>query len=690
MDGRGTAVPRQWLVAALFYLLAGFALGYGEESRAQTIVGENENCAECHEDFAFEPLAHDDTLCSDCHVNIPATHEDADLEPLTDEEGCGDCHRRPIRDVGRSDHASEAACGDCHGDPHFIHEIADPRSAVSPVNQIHYCAECHDEPEDLVDSFLDSEHGHALLKSGLVGQAPSCTSCHGPHQILGADDPKDPTSFAKSPETCGSCHTLVLDTWHSGSAHGVAWDEGNEDTAVCTDCHGAHGVGDPAIDTRRLASPETCGGCHEQQHITYVRGFHGKAITLGMTGSAICADCHTPHQNLGPEDPASTVHPDRLMETCGDCHQGISQNFVSFDPHIDVTDPDDNIYVYYTYLFMITVLISVFGFFGTHDALWLQRMLVGLARGEYSEEESPSGQYVRRFSRANTALHVWVVIVFLALALTGLPLRFQDAPWAQQLINLFGGLENARVIHRFAGIGTFGYALFHFGHLFLRIVVRREKGMLWGPNSILMQPRDIVELFANLRYFLYLGKAPKADRWNYIEKFDYVGELWGVFAIGVSGLMLWFPTWFTQFFPGWVINAAYVVHSYEALLATGFIFVFHFLHTHLRPQIFPMDIVIFTGKMSLERFIEERPLEYERLVANGELEDYLVEAPTASERRRAYVFGSIALTIGLALAVGIITALLSGDPTPVAETTQGAELLTQGSMARDAQTLAAH
>ena len=80
--------------------------------------------------------------------------------------------------------------------------------------------------------------------------------------------------------------------------------------------------------------------------------------------------------------------------------------------------------------------------------------------------------------------------------------------------------------------------------------------------------------------------------------------------------------------PGWALNAAYVIHSDEALLATGFIFLFHFFHTHLRPEAFPMDTVIFTGSMPLERFKDERPLEYERLVATGKLDEYLVPPPT--------------------------------------------------------------
>ena len=108
-----------------------------------------------------------------------------------------------------------------------------------------------------------------------------------------------------------------------------------------------------------------------------------------------------------------------------------------------------------------------------------------------------------------------------------------------------------------------------------------------------------------------------------------------------------------------VLNAAYITHSEEAYLAIGFIFVFHFFHTHMRPGSFPMDTVIFLGSQPLARMREERPLEYQRLVDNGELEDYFVPPPTAAELRRAHVWGSIFLFVGIMLAIGILWALLT-------------------------------
>ena len=44
---------------------------------------------------------------------------------------------------------------------------------------------------------------------------------------------------------------------------------------------------------------------------------------------------------------------------------------------------------------------------------------------------------------------------------------------------------------------------------------------------------------------------------------------------------------------------------------------------------------------------------------NNELDDLIVEPPTRAEAMTAYIWGSIFLSIGIALAIGIIWALLS-------------------------------
>jgi hypothetical protein len=120
-----------------------------------------------------------------------------------------------------------------------------------------------------------------------------------------------------------------------------------------------------------------------------------------------------------------------------------------------------------------------------------------------------------------------------------------------------------------------------------------------------------------------------------------------MFAIGLSGLMLWFPEFFTIFLPGWVLNIATIVHSDEALLASGFIFTVHFFNTHFRPSKFPIDTVIFTGRIPKYELVEERQEQYNRLLAEKKLETYRDRYPSAVADLFSTVMGFAMVAIGL-------------------------------------------
>ena len=633
-----------WCLGLL--LLAGQASGATEEQI---------DCVSCHEDSPVSSPEHGKLPCTDCHegiATVPAPGEPHAETVVT--EDCDACHARVARKLGKSVHAKDTPCQSCHGDAHKVIDPESLESPLAPVNQIRTCGECH---EEVRDGYLSSVHARGLLASGLKS-APSCTDCHGDHLMAPSDDERSKTSHEKVPNTCGSCHTGILRVWTAQNAHGKAWQEHNSDGPVCTTCHSAHSIHDPTTRDVRLGLPQECGNCHDERYSSYRGSFHGQATDLGFEAGAICSDCHTPHANLPASDPRSSVHPDHLAETCGRCHPNTGTAFLTFDPHSDPTDRERGPEVYYVWLFMTAMLLGVFGIFGLHDALWLQRSLIGMLRGEFKSRPTSAGPHIRRFRKPYIWTHVVIVTTFLLLAATGLPLKFHDAAWAQTLIDLFGGLGVARVIHRLAAVATFGYALYHLSDILRKTFRKSWRGLYWGPDSLVPQPQDGVELLQNLRYFFYRGPRPSGGRWAYWEKFDYMAVFWGIPVIGLSGLMVWFPDFFTHFLPGWTLNAAYIVHSDEALLATGFIFVFHFFHTHLRPESFPLDPVIFTGRIPLERLKEERPHEYARLVASNELESRLVDAPTRGELRIARVFGFTALTIGVLLAVGIFWALI--------------------------------
>lgn len=264
-------------------------------------------------------------------------------------------------------------------------------------------------------------------------------------------------------------------------------------------------------------------------------------------------------------------------------------------------------------------------------------------------------EYVKRFNPFHRVLHIVVAISFIGLVATGMPLRYSYAPWAEWLMRLLGGYKSAGLIHRVCALVTFGYFITHLLYVIYYIaVVRRFRFNPTGPESMVPWVKDFEDIYNHFRWFLGKGPKPRFDRWTYWEKFDYWAVFWGVGIIGVSGLILWVPELFGRFFPGWIFNVAAVIHSDEALLAAGFIFTIHFFNTHIRPDKFPMDTVIFTGRVTLDELRHERPLEYERMMKEGNPEDRLTTPPSGKMLLWGILFGSAVVFSGLFLLVLII------------------------------------
>lgn len=223
-----------------------------------------------------------------------------------------------------------------------------------------------------------------------------------------------------------------------------------------------------------------------------------------------------------------------------------------------------------------------------------------------------------RFNKFHIVMHYLMFITFMFLVFTGMPLKYRNAGWAKATMTLFGGVGGAGAVHRIAA----GVTLFYFvaevvyGVVYCLIIKRMA---IFGPDSMVPRWTDIKHLAAHFKYFFGRGEKPKFDRYTYFEKFDYLAVFWGMFAIGLTGLMLWFPEIAAKLIPGKIFNVATLMHSDEAVLAAFFIFVVHWFNTHWRPGKFPVDPVIFTGKLTKHELMEERPLEWQRMVENPEL-----------------------------------------------------------------------
>lgn len=272
----------------------------------------------------------------------------------------------------------------------------------------------------------------------------------------------------------------------------------------------------------------------------------------------------------------------------------------------------------------------------------------------------PKERYFLRFTLGQRYLHAVLFSTFLGLAATGLPLRFSSALWAVRFAKLVDGFGTILFFHKFCALILTLAFLIHVRDLIARSVFKREKGIFWGPTSMVANWKDAKDLFGHMRWFLGLGPKPKFERYAYWEKFDYWAVFWGMVVIGFSGYAMWFAPFFARFLPGWALNAALIIHSEEGLLAILFIFAIHFVNTHLRPDSFPMDFVIFTGRESEEEFRKRRPMEYSRMQQEGRSAIRITDAPPKWLINFSRVVGFTALFIGLTLLILTLSAYIAG------------------------------
>ncbi|MEW6236965.1 MAG: cytochrome c3 family protein [Candidatus Omnitrophota bacterium] len=623
--------------------------------------------------------AHADINCVKCHYDV---HPDRtpvckEMKPVD----CSVCHAEMVNDYRKSSHGMMAAQGNpnaptcqfCHG-THEVLPKKDQKSPSFPRNIPALCSRCHadgkpaallvsDKDEHIIQNYTMSIHGKGLLEGGLMVTAV-CTNCHTSHRELPASDPQSSVNPQKIGETCGVCHLGIYEQFRT-SIHSFEANPTDKELPGCSDCHQAHSV--KRVDTSDFRSMiiDQCGRCHMDLTKTYFDTYHGKVSKLGNMTAARCYDCHGSHNIYPVADSRSTLNRSHIVDTCKTCHPSSHRKFTGYLTHATHHDKDRYPALFYSFWFMTALLAGTLTFFGIHTFLWFIRSLIFHFRERDKEHkrtilQTQEVQYYRRFKLRHRITHFFVIVSFLSLALTGMTLKFPDVEFFGFLSQWLGGPEVLGNIHRLGAIITFGYFGTHLFFVF-RMLKKRQitlKGLLSQEYTMLPRWRDWVELKQNFLWFFGKGERPAIGRWTYWEKFDYFAVFWGVAIIGATGLILWFPEKATLILPGWVINVATVIHSDEALLAAAFIFTIHFFNTHFRPGIFPMDPVIFTGRIPLEEFKEERPREYAMLVQEGKLNEYLVGPPSKAMAWTAVIAGFTFLTIGLALISAIVYGML--------------------------------
>jgi predicted CXXCH cytochrome family protein len=659
----------------------------------------NRDCLRCHgrEDLTMQrdgrtvslfvdvdeyaSSSHHSTGCAQCHSQVSPGHE-RPCDTITTKPDCSVCHAEQVNDYNASIHGKLAAegdedapgCLDCHSN-HATRSKRLPTSPTFARNVPTLCARCHragekaavriadhQQPEDVIDivgTYADSIHGKGLTESGLVVTA-TCVNCHSSHRELPPDDPESTVNSANLAKTCGTCHHGVEEVFET-SIHYTGEARDGMPLPSCNDCHSSHAINRTDLAGFRTRMMNQCGQCHKAEAETFFDTFHGKVALLGTEGAAKCSDCHGQHNILPTTDPASTLSRDNVVETCGQCHGGSHRQFAGYLTHATHHDPDKYPWLYWSYRFMVTLLVGTLSFFVLHTGLWLVRLWRTKEHwGGHRESAGKSDVFYQRFSVIQRVQHLVMLLSFFTLAITGMGLKFSYMGWAQLLAKMLGGGAAMGLLHRVAGVAL----IIIFGlHVYYVVKRKKEENWTWkdvlaGPNTLMFTLRDIKEFFQSFKWFLGLGERPAYGRYTYWEKFDYFAVFWGVMVIGSTGLVLWFPELFTRIVPGWTINVATIVHSDEALLAVAFIFTIHFFNTHFRPDKFPMDPVIFTGRVPLDEFKYDKPDEYKVMVESGALEEKLVGPANPKWERAFKVFGFAALAVGLTLIVLILVAMV--------------------------------
>jgi len=510
---------------------------------------------------------------------------------------CTSCHDQGAK-VAKSAHAA-LSCDTCH-EKHekFPHATGIEKPA---------CVSCH---ADQAGDYDQSAHGMAR-KSGNEG-APDCAVCHGSaHELLA---PKSQPFRTAVPDTCGMCHTEVVDQFRA-SVHGQALARGVTQAPLCSDCHGEHKI----LKHTNSASPvnkshirETCASCHDNVRlsrkfgmprdrlVSFDSSFHGLAAKAGSQSVANCASCHGVHNILQSSDAKSTINAKNLPKTCGQCHPGAGSRFAISQVHVPVDgggdEPGPLRWVRQFYLMVIPVTIGLMMLHNGGD--WIRKML-RLRFGALVAARKPAAQAhdhneirMLPFERVQ---HAVMALSFITLVWTGFALKYPDQWWARPLLVLEGQTSLRSLVHRIAAGIFIAISVTHA----VSLIVNRKLRQHWKEMlPTLDDPREALSGFA---YNLGLGdKRPYRSPHSYIEKAEYWAVVWGAIVMIASGTLLWANNLAMKFLPKLWLDVSTSVHFYEAVLATLAIVVWHFYSIMFDPDVYPLNTAFLTGRVKKE------------------------------------------------------------------------------------------
>jgi cytochrome b subunit of formate dehydrogenase len=214
--------------------------------------------------------------------------------------------------------------------------------------------------------------------------------------------------------------------------------------------------------------------------------------------------------------------------------------------------------------------------------------------------------------------HLNLFINFTILVITGFTLKYPEAFWSSSISDVVMGMTVRGLLHRLSGVLVLTLGGYHILYL---LFTERGRGIL---KDMIPQLKDAIDLWETLRNDFFINrpaKKLKMPRFNFREKLEYLGLIWGTIVMTVTGFILWFKTEWLLYFPMWTWDVARAIHFYEAILATLTIIVWHFYSVVFNPDIYPMSWAWITGDLTEHEMDEEHGFELEKIKAQerGEL-----------------------------------------------------------------------
>jgi len=310
---------------------------------------QNLNCSDCHENQIVG--VHLDAIgCADCHSDVAdENHSDNGVKKVN----CLDCHDDYEASVKNDIHNKlrikngNPNCVSCHGN----HTIIAPSKFKNPTKE--YCGKCHTHGKVVLTSSYHSNanseticadcheiEDYKPLLTTSVHSGLSCTDCHG--YVANNIEKHQNGLLKREKANCYSCHNNVSKL-HAESVHGLALADGEEDAAMCWNCHGSHQIL-KSSDSLSTVNPKnigtTCGTCHDDPefeskfHMSlkfpgkmYSQSVHGKLVMNGNQEAANCTSCHGFHTIKDRVQENSQISPVNVPNTCGKCHKEIVEEF---------------------------------------------------------------------------------------------------------------------------------------------------------------------------------------------------------------------------------------------------------------------------------------------------------------------------------------------------------------------------